>query len=165
MKNPVTHMTRSTARGKRILLVANETFEHATRGDVIGPRTDGEPLGAALVIAPALNSRLRHWLSDEDAARRSAGLRLVTSLERLNALGIDAEGVIGDADPLQAITDALHEFAVDEIVIAMHAEGRSNWLTRDLVEQARRRFDQPVRQVLVKPSEDSTPGPVSTTNR
>ena len=31
-------------------------------------------VGAAevLVVAPALNSRLRHWLSDDDAARRYA---------------------------------------------------------------------------------------------
>ena len=149
MKNQATHMTR-----KRILLVANETFEQAALGDVIGPRPDA----AALVIAPALNSRLRHWLSDEDEARRSAGLRLVASLERLKALGIEAKGMVGDADPLQAITDALREFEADEIVIAIQPEGRSHWLTRDLVGRARRRFDQPVSQVVARPSEDSRPG-------
>ena len=30
-----------------------------------------------LVVAPALNSWLRHWLSDEDAARRRAEERVV----------------------------------------------------------------------------------------
>jgi hypothetical protein len=62
---------------------------------------------------------------------------------------------------MQAIIDALHEFDADEIVIAMHPEGRSHWLTHDLVGRARRRFDQPVTQVIGKPSEASTPGRAS----
>jgi hypothetical protein len=125
---------------------------------VIGLRANEEPPAEALVIAPALNSRLRHWLSDEDEARRSAGLRLAASLERLSALGIEADGVVGDADPLQAITDALHEFDANEIVIAMPREEPAHWLTHDLVGRARRRFDQPVTQVVGKPSENSMPG-------
>ena len=47
------------------------------------------PDADVLVVAPALNSRLRHWLSDED-----------------------------DAHPLLAIADALSTFPADEIVIA-----------------------------------------------
>ena len=117
------------------------------------------------MIAPALNSRLRHWLSDEDEARRSAGLRLAESLEHLSAVGIEAKGVVGDTDPVQAITDALREFDADEIVIAMHPEGRSHWLTHGLVGRVRRRFDQPVTQVVGNPSEASVPGPASMTRR
>ena len=161
MKNQATHTTGPTKPRRRFLLVANEPFDPAALGDVIGLRADEEPPAEALVIAPALNSRLRHWLSDEDEARRSAGLRLAASLEPLSALGIEADGVVGDADPLQAITDALHEFDANEIVIAMHPEGRSHWLTHDLVGRARRRFDQPVTQVVGKPSDDSMPGSAS----
>ncbi len=160
MKNQATPTTGSTPR-RRLLLVANEPFEPAALGDVIGRRADAALPEQALVIAPALNSRLRHWLSDEDEARRSAGLRLAASLEQLSALGISADGVVGDADPLQAITDALHAFDANEIVIVMHPEGRSHWLTHDLVGRARRRFDQPVTQVIGKPSEDSMPRPAS----
>jgi hypothetical protein len=164
MKSQATHPTKTTKPRRRFLLVANEPFEPAALADVIAPRDDEEP-AEAFVIAPALNSRLRHWLSDEDEARRSAGRRLAESLEGVSALGIEGDGVVGDTDPLQAITDALHEFDASEIVIAMHPEGRSHWLTHDLVGRARRRFDQPVRQVVVKTSGDSARGSASGSRR
>ncbi len=160
MKSEATHTTGPTRRRKRVLLVANEPVESAALGAVIGPRGDEAP-AEALVIAPALNSRLRHWLSDEDEARRRASLRLATSLERLSALGIEADGAVGDADPVQAIADALHAFDANEIVIAMHSKGRSHWLTHDLVGRARRRFDQPVTQISGEPSEAAMPAPAS----
>src|SRR5436190_6682411 len=74
------------------------------------------------VVAPALNSRLRHWLSDDGGARRVAGERLAACLERLQRIGLQATGRVGDADPLQAVADTLSTFAADEIVIAAHPE-------------------------------------------
>ena len=97
-----------------------------------------------LVVAPALNSRLRHWLSDEDEARRDAEGRLSRCVEQLRLSGYAAEGMIGDSDPVQAIDDALALFEADVVVIATHPQGRSNWLARDLVERARRRFRLPI---------------------
>jgi len=130
---------------RRILVVANETVE----GDVLHETIRCRPAVEVLVIAPALNSRLRHWISDEDEARRAAERRLDASLERLAESGIDATGWVGDADPLQAIRDGLHFFAADEIIVATHPEGRSHWLERDLVGRARRRFAQPIVHVVV----------------
>src|SRR3954469_24566863 len=47
---------------------------------------EGGPLNvsgdAILVVAPALNSRLRRWISDEDDARRAAEDRLAGYLAR-----------------------------------------------------------------------------------
>jgi hypothetical protein len=106
------------------------------------------------VIAPALNSRLRHWLSDEDDARRRASLRLAATLESLCAEGIDADGRVGDADPLQAIADALVKSQPEEIPIATQPGQRSNWATRDLFEHVRRRFAQSVVQIVIEPGED-----------
>ena len=100
-------------------------------------------------MAPALNSRLRHWVSDEDDARGAAEERLRRCLERLRSDGIATSGSVGDADPIQAIVDALHRFRADAIVIATHPPGRSNWLARDLVARVRRRFDRPVVHVVV----------------
>ncbi len=102
-----------------------------------------------LVCTPALNSRLRHWASDEDGARAAAQERLDASLEGLRALGIDASGEVGDANPLQAMEDALRTFGADEIIISTHPEGRSNWLERGVVEHARERFTVPIRHVVV----------------
>src|SRR6266545_1889683 len=89
-------------------------------------------VGAAevLVIAPALNSRLRHWLSDDDAARRYAAERAEACVDRLESLGVRARGRIGDADPLQPIADALPTFAADEIGSAEEATRSSRLVDR-----------------------------------
>ena len=76
------------------------------------------PDGEVLVVAPALNSRLRHWVSDDDTALRRARARLTAFVERLERRGSHAEGRVGDSDPLLAINDALVTFRADEIVIA-----------------------------------------------
>jgi len=102
-----------------------------------------------LVVAPALNSRLRHWTSDEDEARAEAEARLHRCLGLLQSDGVEADGVVGDADPLQAIADALHGFPADELVIATHPPSSSHWLSRDVVERARFRFGLPVLHVEI----------------
>jgi hypothetical protein len=101
------------------------------------------PDADVLVVAPALNSRLRHWLSDEDAARRRAGERAASFVDRLKRRGVRAEARIGDADPLLAIADALPTFPADEIVIAARPE-RPTRLVDELATRARRRFALPV---------------------
>jgi hypothetical protein len=154
MNGDRTHTTGTAELGKRtILVVASETVK-GTLCDSMRRRS-GEPPAKVLVIAPALNSRLRHWLSDEDGARRSAGLRLSACLERLSAAGIQAEGLVGDADPLQAITDALQEFGAHEIVIAAHPQARPHWLTHDLAGRARQRFAQAVVHLDGEPRDDA----------
>jgi nucleotide-binding universal stress UspA family protein len=100
------------------------------------------PDAEILVVVPALNSRLRRWLSDEDAARRRAEERAAAIVDRLEQKGIHAEGRVGDADPLLAIADALPTFPADEIVIATEPE-RSTRLADELVTRARDRFGLP----------------------
>ena len=102
-----------------------------------------------LVISPALNSPIWHWASDEDPARAEARKRLDTSLQRLQESGIAASGEVGDADPLQAIEDAVRTFGPDEIIISTHPEGRSHWLERGVVTGARERFAVPITHVVV----------------
>jgi hypothetical protein len=132
----------------RLLVVANETSEGGALHEAIRDRA-GYARSEVLVIAPALNSRLRHWMSDEDAARRGAEVRLVACLERLDAMGVHAQGWVADADPIRAIEDALRIFTADEILISTHPQARSNWLAADLVGRARVRFDLPVLHVVV----------------
>jgi len=102
-----------------------------------------------LVVSPALNTPLRHWASDEDPAREQAQQRLERSLSQLESEGVQARGEIGDGDPLQAIEDALRTFGADEIIISTHPEGRSNWLERGVVTNARERFAVPITHVVV----------------
>jgi nucleotide-binding universal stress UspA family protein len=98
------------------------------------------PSAEVLVVAPALNSRLRHWVSDEDAARRRAEDRVAAFVEHLERRGIHAQGRVGDADPLLAIADALSTFPADEIVIAARSPSP---LVERLAARARERFGLP----------------------
>ncbi len=101
------------------------------------------PPAEVLVVAPALNSWLRHWLSDDDSARRRAEELAAAWVDRFEQGGVHAEGRVGDADPLLAIGDALQTFAADEIVIAGLSE-RSIRVADELVLRARGRFALPV---------------------
>jgi hypothetical protein len=132
---------------RRILVVANETVAgRALRAEVVH-RAGGD--AEVLVVCPALNSPLRHWASDEDAARARAQARLDESLGALAGAGVEARGEVGDADPLQAIDDALRTFGADEIVISTHPPGRSNWLEKEIIVRARERYDCPITHVVV----------------
>lgn len=139
------------ARGRderrRLLVVANETVAgRALRDEVVRRVRGGEDV---LVVCPALNSQLRHWTSDEDRARAEAQARLEESLAALADEGVRARGQVGDADPVQAVEDALRTFGADEIVVSTHPPGRSNWLERGVVERVRERFPCPIHHVVV----------------
>ena len=133
---------------QHILVVANETatgeeLHHSVRAFAAGPDA------RVHVVAPALNSRVRHWFSDVDDARAAAEERLAACLHVLVCLGLDADGHVGDEDPMQAIADTLVWFGATELVIATHPEARSNWLAHDLVHRALATFCLPVVHVVV----------------
>ena len=132
----------------RVLVIANETVGGRALREVIHERTEGKP-SRVRVVSPALNSPLNHWVSDSDEARAEAYRRLDASLAALRDDGIDADGEVGDSEPLQAIEDALRTFGPDEIVISTHPEGRSNWLERGVVSGARERFAVRITHVVV----------------
>jgi len=133
---------------RRILVIANETVGGEALRERIEEHSRGHRTNL-LVVTPALNSPVRTFTSDVDKAREQAQQRLDASLARLRADGIDANGEVGDGDPIQAIEDALRTFGADEIIISTHPEGRSNWLERGVVSGARERFAVPITHVVV----------------
>jgi hypothetical protein len=148
-ERPRQTVPRPHAEGeRRILVVANETVAgHTLRSMILERSLDVRE--EVLVVTPALNSPIKHWVSDEDDARASAQERLDASLAKLADAGVVARGEVGDGDPLQAMEDALRTFGADEIIISTHPEGRSNWLERGVVEKARERFAVPITHVVV----------------
>jgi len=129
-------------------VIANETVGGQTlRSAILEKSLDVRE--EVLVVTPALNSPLKHWVSDEDGARAAAQERLDASLVQLAAAGVEARGEVGDGDPIQAMEDALRTFGADEIIISTHPPGRSNWLERSVVERARERFAVPITHIVV----------------
>ena len=99
-----------------------------------------------LALAPALNTRLAHWLSDLRGARFDAQRRLALSLASLARTDVDARGQVGDTDPVQAVEDTLRTFPAQEVVFVTAPDGS------DAVDEVRRRLARPGRVLETAPS-------------
>ena len=90
-ERPLQTAPRPHAAGeRRILVVANETVGgHTLRSMILERSLDVRE--EVLVVTPALNSPLKHWVSDEDGARAAAQKRLDASLSKLAGAGVQAE--------------------------------------------------------------------------
>ncbi len=123
---------------KKILALAAEPISAEIIKDAVGATVaEGAEV---LVVAPALNSRVRFWVSDPDPAIERAEKVAQESTERLNEEGVDAAGDTGESDPVLAIQDALATFPADEIVLCTHPSGEHNWLEEGVVDDVRERF-------------------------
>jgi len=130
----------------KILAVVNEAIDADALRSAVG--NDVAENAEVLVIAPALNSKLRFWVSDPDPAIHRAEGVAQESVERMEEEGIDAAGGTGDSDPLQAIQDSLATFPAEEIVLCTHRSGERNWLEEGIVEETKQRFpDRTVRHI------------------
>jgi len=111
---------------KRILALVSEPVS----GEALKAAVGRERAEAAevLVVAPALNTHTRYWLSDTDPAIERAEEVQEETVERMDEEGVDAAGDTGESDPLLAIQDALATFPVDQIVLFTHSGGDRNWL-------------------------------------
>lgn len=112
------------------------------------PKAERRP--EVLLLAPATNSAMAHWLSDLRKARFDAQRRLTLSMASLATADLDARGEVGDSDAVQAVEDTLRTFGAQEVVFVA-GEGHHGE-----VEQIRRRLDRPVR-VLEAPASAAAP--------
>ncbi len=115
-----------------------------------------ELLGALQAKAEAFSQPERRQLfiivvpaeGGQGAAVQRARTRLKLVLDRLHVRGQYAAGMVGDPDPFTAITNALQNFRVDDIVVSTFAETKSGWLRSDLIERVRRATGKPVEHVV-----------------
>ena len=129
---------------RKILALVSEPISSDALRTALGEGADDAEV---MVVAPALDSRVRFWASDNDDAIARAEDVQQESVERLGEDGVDAVGDTGEADPLLALQDALATFPAEEIVIFARPEGDQNWAEEGLLEQAQGRFSVPVRQM------------------
>jgi hypothetical protein len=132
---------------KKILALVSEPVSADALRSAVGPEEADD--AEVLVVAPALNSKKRFFLADPDPAIERADAVQEETVERLGEEGIDAAGDTGEEDPLLALQDALVTYDADEIVLFTHSGGKRNWLEDGLVDQAKERFDAPVRHMVV----------------
>jgi hypothetical protein len=106
----------------RLLVVANETATSNELRSFLLARQATGAVDVTLLVAAAGDGR------DSD---RRAEARLAEALEYLRNAGIEARGLIGDADPYVAACEAYHPAAYDEIVISTLPLGASMWLANN----------------------------------
>jgi hypothetical protein len=122
--------------------LAGAIEEIATAGAKATRSGGGRP--ELLLLAPATNTAVAHWLSDLRQARFDAQRRLTLSLAMLAPADLDAHGAVGDSDPVQAVEDTLRTFGAQEVVFVTPPGQAKD------VAQVRRRLDRPVRVLEAK---------------
>ncbi len=91
------------------------------------------------------------------------GPRLESALERWRGEGLKAEGLIGDADPVQAVSEVWQPGRFDEVIVSTLPGQTSRWLRWDVPYRIGALTDLPVRHVvamsMVKPAHRGEPLP------
>jgi GABA permease len=124
------------------LVVANQTLTSQSLADAIEARlTDGPVRTHVVVPLTKVGGRLT-W--DEAASRTAAQERLDEVLQRLRSLGAEADGEIGDPDPVMAVRDAIRSREIDEIIVSTLPRGASRWLGEDVPSRLRDAVQVPV---------------------
>jgi hypothetical protein len=101
-----------------------------------------------LLVTPPLTGRLHTILSDTDAETAAARNRLDDALRRLREHGMSAVGLVGDADPIVAIDDALAQFEAEKVVVVTETARWRSWREKRLPGYLRG-LGLPVRHLVV----------------
>ncbi|HJR46173.1 MAG TPA: hypothetical protein VJ927_11270 [Actinomycetota bacterium] len=139
----------------RILIVANQTAAGTALQNEVRRRHEGGPCSFTLVV-PATHPT-EHLTWTEGEAIEIAERHLAAALEKLRETGADVEGRAGDANPLEAVNDALIGEKYDEIILSTLHAGASRWLNQDLPHRMERRFELPLTTVIAE-KEPATSG-------
>ena len=81
---------------------------------------------------------------DERASREVAQQRLDEVLTRLRSMGAEADGEVGDRDPVMAVKDAMRGREVEEVIVSTLPKGLSRWLGEDVPSRMRDSIRVPV---------------------
>ncbi|MEA2312531.1 MAG: hypothetical protein QOE28_2499 [Solirubrobacteraceae bacterium] len=132
----------------KLLVVTQEPVDAQMLRSTLGEEVEGAEV---LVISPATNqSKVAFWVSDPDEAIEHADAAQEETVERLEEQGVDAAGSTGEAQPAQAIADALATFAADRIVVFSHPQGDRDYREDEGLADAQARFGIPLEHALIE---------------
>jgi hypothetical protein len=133
----------------RYLVVANQTLGGEPLFGTIRELARAGP-SAFYVVVPATPPKDHVWTEDE--AVTIAASRLRSALERMAALGLEADGQVGDGSPILAIEDAIREQGPFEAMVLSTLPPRlSRWLRLDLPHRVESAFALRVIHVVGDP--------------
>jgi hypothetical protein len=121
----------------RVLIVANRTAATEVLQEAVRRRASAGPAEFHLLV-PATPRGLHRVVDPEVSGREEAAAQIELALGKLReATGAEVTGHVGDADPVAAISDALHERQFDEIIISTLPRRLSRWMHIDLPSKVR----------------------------
>jgi hypothetical protein len=126
---------------RSFLVVANVTATSDRLIEALEQRAAHEPATFTLVI-PA---------TPFGGGRAAAVQKLEAALEELRAAGLEAQGSVGNADPILAVTDAWDPKRYDEIIVSTLPMRLSKWMHAGLPERIAKLTDAPVTHVVSPP--------------
>jgi hypothetical protein len=131
---------------RRILVVANQTACGDELLELVKTRLSIGPCHFTLLVPATPPHEHATWTEGE--ARSIARRRMDEALARFRAAGADADGVVGDPNPVRAIDDVLIDQPFDEIILSTLPSGVSRWLKLDLPHRVEQRFELPVTTLI-----------------
>ena len=136
-----------------VLVVANLTAASQHLLDALKARAERSPIRITLVM-PAQGPGL--------GGREAVRARLDEALEGMRAAGLEADGAIGDADPMEAVAECFDPARHDEAVVCTLPGRSSKWLQHDFPHRVARFTGVPVTHVVaddLRPAPATSPAP------
>ena len=139
---------RYMAYTSRVLVVARQTAASDDLRDALLRRAERGPIAITLLMpAPRIG------FDGQEAAKPE----LEAALARLRDAGLDATGVVGDCNPLEAVAEVWSPGAFDEVVVSTLPGATSKWMVMDFPHRVGRMTDVPVAHVIARPPGYATP--------
>ncbi|MGH2723242.1 MAG: hypothetical protein ACRDI0_03080 [Actinomycetota bacterium] len=131
---------------RRYLVVANQTLGGEHLIEKVREILASGPCSFHVVV-PA-TSPADHAVWTEGEANALAQKRLELTLARFRELGAEADGEVGDENPMDAVRDCQAIQRYDEIILSTLPAGISRWLKQDLPHRMERACGVPVTHVI-----------------
>lgn len=133
---------------RRYFVVANQTLRGEHLAEKVREAMAAGPCSFHVVVPATHPSKHLSWTEGE--AQAIARRRLEEGLAWLRSMGAEADGEVGDENPVLAIGDALRQEPCEEIILSTLPPGMSRWLKLDLPHQVEG-FGLPVTHVIGQP--------------
>jgi hypothetical protein len=136
-----------------VLVVANLTANSQHLLDALKARAERSPIRVTLVM-PAQGPGL--------GGREAVKARLDEALEGMRGAGLEANGAIGDADPMEAVAECFDPARHDEAIVCTLPGRSSKWLQHDFPHRVARFTGVPVTHVVaddLRPAPPTSPAP------
>ena len=136
-----------------VLVVANLTAASQDLLEALKARAERGAIKVTLVL-PASGPGL--------GGREAVKERLETALAGMREAGLDAYGVVGDADPMEAVAECFDPARHDEVVVCTLPGRSSKWIASDFPHRVARFTGIPVTHVVaddLRPAPHTEPAP------